>query len=104
MMLVIAAVARLKIILTMSTLLCGSSRLKEIKNGFHWMFSELTMMGQSTDEVIIASLRLLKAQEKGMEALRQEIMCGVEDIRQGRFTTYGTDVELEAFSDNIISR
>lgn len=59
---------------------------------------------KSADEVIIASLRLLKAQEKGMEALRQEIMCGVEDIQQGRFTAYGTDAELEAFSGEIISR
>ena len=54
------------------------------------------------DEVITASLRLLKAQEKGREALRREIMCGVEDIQQGRFTAYGTDAELEAFSDEII--
>lgn len=57
---------------------------------------------QSADEVIIASLRLLKAQEKGMEALRREIMLGIEDIRQGRFTTYTTDAELEAFSDEVI--
>jgi len=38
---------------------------------------------KSADEVIIASLRLLKAKEEGMEALRQEIMRGVEDITQG---------------------
>ncbi|HEX8920189.1 MAG TPA: type II toxin-antitoxin system ParD family antitoxin [Pyrinomonadaceae bacterium] len=57
---------------------------------------------KSADEVIIASLRLLKPQENGMEALRREIMCGVEDIRQERFTAYGTDAELEAFSDEII--
>jgi antitoxin ParD1/3/4 len=56
---------------------------------------------KSADEVIVASLRLLKAQEKGMEALRQEIMCGVEDIQQERFTAYGTDTELGAFSDEI---
>ncbi len=59
---------------------------------------------KSADEVIIASLRLLKAQEKGMEALRREIMRGVEDIQQGRFTAYGTDAELEAFSDEIIKQ
>ena len=58
----------------------------------------------SADEVIMASLRLLKAQEEGMEALRREIMLGVEDIRQGRFTTYATDAELEALSDKIIKR
>lgn len=52
---------------------------------------------RSADKMIIASLRLLKAQEKGMEALRREIMSGVEDIRQGRFTAYETDAELVAF-------
>ncbi len=57
---------------------------------------------KSADEVIIASLRLLKAQEKGMDALRQEIMCGVKDIQQGRFAAYGTDAELESFSNEII--
>jgi putative addiction module CopG family antidote len=57
---------------------------------------------QSPDEVILASLRLLKAQEEGMDALRREIMRGVEDIRQERFTAYTTDAELEAFSDEII--
>lgn len=57
---------------------------------------------KSADEVIAASLQLLKAQEQGRESLRREIMCGVEDIRQGRFSTYGTDAELEAFSDEII--
>lgn len=57
---------------------------------------------KSADEVVVASLRLLKAQEKGMEALRQEIMRGVDDIQQGRFTAYGTDAELETFSDEII--
>ncbi len=58
---------------------------------------------KSADELVIASLRLLKAQEKGMESLRQEIMCGVEDIQQGRFTTYRTDTELKSFSNEIIS-
>lgn len=56
---------------------------------------------KSADEVVMASLRLLKAQEKGMEALRQEIMRGVGDIQQGRFIAYETDAELEAFSDEI---
>ncbi|MDX6693762.1 MAG: antitoxin ParD1/3/4 [Blastocatellia bacterium] len=59
---------------------------------------------KSADEVIIASLRLLEAQEKGMAALRREIMCGVEDIEQGRFRACGTDAELEAFSDEIIKQ
>ncbi len=59
---------------------------------------------KSADEVIMASLRLLKAQEDGMEALRREILSGVEDIQQGRFTSYSSDSELEAFSDEIIKQ
>ena len=57
---------------------------------------------KSADEVVMESLRLLKAKEEGMEALRREIMRGVEDIEQGRFTAYTTDAEIEAFSDEII--
>ncbi len=57
---------------------------------------------KTADEVIMASLRLLKAQEKGMEALRGEIMRGVEDVRQGHFAEYQTDAELEALSEEII--
>lgn len=48
---------------------------------------------KSADEVVMASLRLLKAQEQGMDVLRREIMRGVEDINQGRFATYTTDAE-----------
>ena len=59
---------------------------------------------KSADEVIMASLRLLKAQEEGIEALRREIMRGVEDIHEGRFTTYATDAELDALSDKIIGQ
>lgn len=57
---------------------------------------------KSADEVVMASLRLLKAQEEGMEALRREIMIGVGDIQEGRFATYATDAELDALSDKII--
>jgi antitoxin ParD1/3/4 len=57
---------------------------------------------KSADEVVLASLRLLKAQEEGMEALRREIMRGVEDVQQGRFATYATDEELEALADQVI--
>ena len=57
---------------------------------------------ESADEVVKESLRLLKAKEEGMDALRREILRGVKDIEQGRFTTYGTDAELEAFSEEII--
>lgn len=57
---------------------------------------------KSADEVVAESLRLLKAKEEGMEALRREVMRGVEDIEQNRFTTLMTDTELEAFSEELI--
>lgn len=57
---------------------------------------------KSADEVVMASLRLLRAKEEGLEALRREILRGVEDVRQGRFGDYATDADLEAFSDEII--
>jgi putative addiction module CopG family antidote len=47
---------------------------------------------KSADEVVMASLRLLKAKE-GMDALRREIMRGVDDISEGRFTSYTSDAE-----------
>jgi len=59
---------------------------------------------KSADEVVMESLRLLKAKEERMDALRREIMRGVEDIEQGRFSAYTTDAELDAFSDDIIKR
>jgi len=59
---------------------------------------------KSADEVVTESLRLLKAKEEGVEALRREIMHGVEDIEQGRFAAYTTDAEIEAFSDEIIQQ
>jgi antitoxin ParD1/3/4 len=54
---------------------------------------------KSADEVVRAGLRLLKAKEQGMEALRREIMRGIVDIQQGRFESYETDAELETLSD-----
>ena len=59
---------------------------------------------KSADEVISVSVRLLEAKEKGKEALRREIMRGFESIQQGRFSTFSTDDELDAFSDNIIQQ
>jgi antitoxin ParD1/3/4 len=59
---------------------------------------------ESADEVIRASLRLLKAREDGIDALRKEILLGVEDIQHGRFTTCASDEELESFSDEVIRR
>ena len=59
---------------------------------------------ESADEVIRECLCLLKAREDRIDALRQEILHGVEDIQQGRFTTCGSDEELESFSDEITSQ
>ncbi len=59
---------------------------------------------KSADEVVMASLRLLKAKEEGVEALRRGIVRGVEDIREGRSATYATDEELEGLSEKIISQ
>lgn len=55
-------------------------------------------------DVVMESLRLLEAREKGMEALRQEILRGVEDIKQGRFSTYRTDKELDELADKLIQQ
>ncbi len=57
---------------------------------------------KSADEVVMESLRLLIAKEDGMDALRREIMRGIEDFQLGRFTNYSTDAELETFSNEII--
>lgn len=57
---------------------------------------------ESADEVISKSVRLLEVKEKGVEALRGEIMCGFEDVREGHFFAVSSDEELEAFSDDII--
>ena len=59
---------------------------------------------KSAHEVIAASLYLLKEQEKRIEAQRREIMRGVEDIKQGRFTTISTDEELDRFANQIIEQ
>ena len=67
---------------------------EEIKSGAY----------ESADEVIRASLRLLKAREEGVEALRKEILLGFEDIQHGRFTSVDSDEELESFSEDIIRR
>ena len=63
----------------------------EIKNGAY----------ESPHEVIRASLRLLRAHEEGIEALRKEILIGFDDIQQGGFTSVESDEELESFSDEI---
>jgi len=59
---------------------------------------------RSADEVVTSGVRLLDAKEKGMEALRTEIMQGFDDIQEERFSTFSTDEELDAFSDDIIQQ
>lgn len=59
---------------------------------------------KSADEVIAASLNLLKEQEKRIEAQRREVMRGAQDIKQGRFITVSTDEELDRFADQIIEQ
>ncbi len=49
-------------------------------------------------------MRLLDAQQEQVEGLRREIMTGVEDIQQGRFTAYATDAELDEFADQVIQQ
>ena len=57
---------------------------------------------KNTEELISAALRLLEAREKGMDTLRSEIMRGVDDIDQGRFTSYASDAELSELALAII--
>lgn len=59
---------------------------------------------KSANEVIAASLNLLKEQEKRTEATRREIMRGVEDIEQGLFMIFSTEREFAQFADRIIQR
>jgi antitoxin ParD1/3/4 len=59
---------------------------------------------KSAEEVVMGSLRLLKVQEEGLAALRRELMRGVEDTQQGRFSVYATEDDLEAFSDRIVKQ
>lgn len=58
----------------------------------------------SADEVISESLRLLKAKEEGIEALRREIMRGVVDIQEGRSTKLSADEDIDNFANEIIKR
>lgn len=44
---------------------------------------------KSASDVIKTSLRLLRAQEQGEDALRRELMRGVEDVENGRYTSFG---------------
>lgn len=56
----------------------------------------------SVEEVILAGLRLLKAHEERVEALRHEFEIGVDDIKEGRFVIYATKDEIENLANEII--
>ena len=56
---------------------------------------------KNTEELVSAGLRLLEAREKGIDALRAEIMRGVNDIKQGRFKTYASDADLSELEQTI---
>lgn len=57
----------------------------------------------SPSEVLLESLRLLKARRESIAKLRQAIQLGVDDMRKGRFTTYHTAEELDALAEEIIN-
>ncbi|MDQ3798399.1 MAG: type II toxin-antitoxin system ParD family antitoxin [Acidobacteriota bacterium] len=59
----------------------------------------------SPGEVVREGLRLLKEQDElkriRLEELRREVQKGIDDMREGRFTTYNSPEEL---ADEIIRR
>ena len=57
----------------------------------------------SPSEVLLESLRLLKARREDIANLKQAIQRGVDDMREGRFTTYRTAEELSHLADEIIN-
>ena len=56
---------------------------------------------KNTEELVSAGLRLLEAREKGIDALRTEIMRGVNNIKEGRFTTCTSDGDLDELAKTI---
>lgn len=61
----------------------------------------------SASEVIRESLRLLQEQDMlkqiRRDELRREIMLGVEQIRNGEFTSYQSEEDFERLADEIKS-
>jgi putative addiction module CopG family antidote len=57
----------------------------------------------SEHEVIGEALALLKQHEKTLEKLRADIKEGLEDLAQGRYTTY-TDETLGDFFEDVKKR
>ncbi len=69
---------------------------KKVKTGLY----------NSASEVVREALRLLEEQDRlretRLEELRNEIMKGVEQIRQGDYIEINSDEELREFGENII--
>jgi putative addiction module CopG family antidote len=58
---------------------------------------------ESTDEVILVALRLLEAQEEQAKTVRDQLMVGIEDLKQGRFSIYTSDEDLDKLAEQIIT-
>lgn len=56
----------------------------------------------SPSEVLLDSLRLLKAHREEIIERRRKIQIGVEAMQQGRFVTLKTDADVEEFTNRII--
>ncbi len=61
----------------------------------------------SASEVVREGLRLFKEQlilkNIRRDELRREIMIGVDQIRNGEYTSINSQEELESFTENLIS-
>jgi antitoxin ParD1/3/4 len=57
----------------------------------------------SEHEVIGEALALLKQREKALESLRADINKGLEDLEQGRYSTYN-DATLGEFFEDVKKR
>lgn len=62
----------------------------------------------SASEVVREALRLLKEQDElkriRRDELRREVMKGVNDVREGRYTVLETAEDLEGFAERIITQ
>jgi antitoxin ParD1/3/4 len=60
---------------------------------------------RNADEVLFESLNLMEtiqnSPEAKLAALRAAIQMGIDDIEAGRYTTFETPEELEAYLDEI---
>lgn len=56
----------------------------------------------SPSEVLLESLRLLKAHREEIVDLRRKIQAGLDDLQQGRYVTLTTDDEVDDFTQRLI--